>query len=90
MHPRKVQAALRYKRVPFTTHDLMPGDVNGDWQERGFGDVKPKVRNSVFGCSICAMFIRLIRQSLTARALVKSTFSKRWDITVSHCQQSMI
>ena len=44
LHPRKVQAALRYKRVPFTTHDLMPGDVNGDWQERGFGDVKPKVR----------------------------------------------
>ena len=40
---RKVQAALRYKRVPFTTHDLMPGDMNGDWEDRGFGDVRPKV-----------------------------------------------
>ena len=47
LHPRKVQAALRYKRVPFTSHDLMPGDVNGDWQERGFGDVKPKVRTNL-------------------------------------------
>ena len=38
-----MQAALRYKRVPFTTHDLLPGDMNGDWEERGFGDIKPKV-----------------------------------------------
>ena len=40
---RKVQAALRYKRVPFTSHSLMPGDINQDWAERGFGEIKPKV-----------------------------------------------
>jgi len=42
-YTRKVQAALRYKRVPFTSHSLMPGDINQDWAERGFGEIKPKV-----------------------------------------------
>lgn len=42
-YTRKVQAALRYKQVPFTLHQLMPGNVQGDWDELGFSDIKPKV-----------------------------------------------
>ena len=42
-YTRKVQSALRYKQIPFTSHTLMPGDMMGDWEERGFGEIKPKV-----------------------------------------------
>ena len=42
-YTRKVQAALRYKQLPFSNHQLMPGNLTGDWDERGFSDIKPKV-----------------------------------------------
>jgi len=42
-YTRKIQAALTYKQVPFTLHPLMPGNVQGDWDELGFSDIKPKV-----------------------------------------------
>jgi len=42
-YTRKVQAALRYKQIPFTQHPLMPGNVKGDWDELGFSEIKPKV-----------------------------------------------
>merc|ERR1711990_205159 len=42
-YTRKVQAALRYKQLPFSNHQLMPGNLTGDWHEKGFSDIKPKV-----------------------------------------------
>ena len=42
-YTRKVQAALRYKQLPFSNHQLMPGNLTGDWDEKGFSDIKPKV-----------------------------------------------
>ena len=42
-YTKKVQTALRYKRIPFTFHQLMPNNFNGDWEEKGFGHIKPKV-----------------------------------------------
>ena len=42
-YTKKVQAALRYKQIPATFHQLMPNNFNGDWEEKGFGDIKPKV-----------------------------------------------
>ena len=42
-YTRKVQAALRYKHLPFSNHQLMPGNLTGDWDEKGFSDIKPKV-----------------------------------------------
>jgi hypothetical protein len=42
-YTRKVQSALRYKQIPFTQHSLMPDNMMGDWEERGFGNIKPKV-----------------------------------------------
>ena len=42
-YTRKVMSALRYKHVPFTFHQLMPGDFMGDWNDKGFGHIKPKV-----------------------------------------------
>jgi len=42
-YTRKVQSALRYKKIPFAQHMLMPGDMMGDWEEKGFGHIKPKV-----------------------------------------------
>ena len=43
-YTRKLMSALRYKHVPFTFHHLMPGNVMGDWEDRGFGHIKPKVQ----------------------------------------------
>ena len=45
-YTKKVQAGLRYKQIPFTYHQLMPNNFNGDWEERGFGHIKPKVHHS--------------------------------------------
>ena len=42
-YTKKVASALRYKRTPFTFHHLMPGNFQGDWEEKGFGGIKPKV-----------------------------------------------
>ena len=42
-YTKKVQTALRYKQIPFTFHQLMPNNFNGDWEEKGFGHIKPKV-----------------------------------------------
>lgn len=42
-YTKKVASALRYKQIPFTFHQLMPGDFQGDWEEKGFGHIKPKV-----------------------------------------------
>ena len=42
-YTKKVASALRYKRIPFTFHHLMPGNFQGDWEEKGFGNIKPKV-----------------------------------------------
>ena len=43
-YTRKLMSALRYKHVPFTFHHLMPGNVMGDWEDRGFAHIKPKVK----------------------------------------------
>ena len=45
-YTRKVMAALRYKHLPFTYHQLMPGDFMGDWDDKGLGHIKPKVGHS--------------------------------------------
>ena len=45
-YTKKVQTALRYKQIPFTFHQLMPNNFNGDWEEKGFGHIKPKVCGS--------------------------------------------
>lgn len=42
-YTRKVMSALRYKQIPFSQHTLMPGNMLGDWEEKGFGHIKPKV-----------------------------------------------
>ena len=42
-YTKKVQTALRYKQIPFTFHQLMPNNFNGDWEDKGFGHIKPKV-----------------------------------------------
>ena len=42
-YTRKVMSALRYKHLAFTYHQLMPGDFMGDWDDKGFGHIKPKV-----------------------------------------------
>jgi len=42
-YTRKVMSALRYKQIPFTFHHLMPGNLMGDWEEKGLGHIKPKV-----------------------------------------------
>lgn len=42
-YTRKVEAAMRYARIPFTKHPLMPGNIKGDWEPLGFGNIKPKV-----------------------------------------------
>ena len=39
-HTRKVEAAMRYKRIPFTKHKLT---MISDWDTPGFGHIKPKV-----------------------------------------------
>ena len=44
-YTRKVQSALRYKKIPFSQHTLMPWDMMGEWEEKGFGHIKPKVSN---------------------------------------------
>ena len=46
-YTKKVASALRYKQIPFTFHNLMPGDFQGDWEEKGFGHIKPKVVHRV-------------------------------------------
>ena len=45
-YTRKVMSALRYKHVPFTYHQLMPGNMGGDWEDKGLGHIKPQVNHS--------------------------------------------
>jgi len=42
-YTRKVEAALRYKRVPFIRKDLMPGNITGDWDKLRLSHIKAKV-----------------------------------------------
>merc|ERR1719495_521852 len=50
-YTRKVMSALRYKQIPFSQHTLMPGNMLGDWEEKGFGHIKPKVKQKLITCA---------------------------------------
>ena len=50
-YTRKVMSALRYKQIPFSQHTLMPGNMLGDWEEKGFGHIKPKVKQKWISCA---------------------------------------
>lgn len=53
-YTRKVESALRYKRIPFIQRQLMPGNITGDWTEHGLDHIRPKVIPVVrYPCGSC-------------------------------------